>query len=333
VGEIARGVALMRIAVLDAGDSFAREYFERFVFANGHRTDLYEFVQNPPGGKFDAVVVQQSTRPLNRRYDIVCPPTRTLCALLEPPDVITLPDEYTRQFHTVVGPDARVICKSPLLYAAGHHWFVELTALEALEAPITGKRRLVSAVVSSKKDTPGHRARWRLMTALKMHFGDQLDWFGRGVRPTGDNKLSALADYKYHLVFENGSWPHYWTEKLSDAYMANCFPCYWGAPNINDYFDERSYIPIDPDRPDDAVKAIEGVIREQLWERRQEQLAIARKKIVSDYHPYNLWHSILSRLPLSDPAPVSIRPFNECQFGFRQRVRFRVRSALSRVSS
>jgi len=317
----------MRIAVLSATDPYAQNYFEPFVFPGGHKTETCEFVHNPSEGAFDAIVVSQSTRPLDRRYDLVCPPTRTLCAIVEPPDLLTLPDEYTRQFHTVVGPDERVVCKDRLAYAAGHHWFVELTAREALDTPITVKPRLISAVVSSKQDTPGHRSRFALMKRLKGHFGDRLDWFGRGVRPTGGNKLSALADHKYHVVLENGRWPHYWTEKLSDAYMANCFPFYWGAPNIANYFNPKSFASIDPARPDDAIRVIEDAIQTRLWERRQYELASAREKITSDYHPYNLWHSILDRLPKSDPAPVSIRPFNECQFRLKQRLRFRVRNA------
>jgi hypothetical protein len=222
----------MKIAILRPGNSFATDYFEPFVFPNGHRTDKYEFVQNPREGKFDAIVVPQSMTPLDTCYEFVCPPTKTLCALLEPPDVLTLPDEYTEQFHTVVGPDPRASCKNRLLKPAGHHWFVELTARQSIDAPIREKPRLISAVVSSKQDTLGHRLRWCLMKRLEGHFGDRLDWYGRGVRDTGHEKLSALADYKYHIVLENGCWPYYWTEKLSDAYVANAFPFYWGAPNI-----------------------------------------------------------------------------------------------------
>lgn len=322
----------VRVAVLHAGGSFARDYFARFVFPDGHCFGGYEFVQNPSEGVFDGIVVPQSMTPLDRRYDLVCPPTRTLCALLEPPDILTLPDEYTRQFHTVVGSDRRVVCAAPRLAAAGHHWFVELTARQAEENPITDKPLLISAMISSKQHTEGHRARYALMNRLKDHFGSRLDWFGRGVKDTGTNKLSALANYKYHIVLENGRWPHYWTEKLSDAFMANAFPFYWGAPNISEYFCPGSFCLIDPTDARGAIDKIEEAIAADLWRERQSDLARARQQVVTDYHPYALWASELMRTPASAPRPISIKPFSECRFSLRQRVRFKLRNASRRVS-
>lgn len=322
----------MRIAVLHAGDGYARNYFEPFIFPDGHVVGGVEFVRNPTEGRFDGLVVPQSMRPLDRRYEFICPPTRTLCAILEPPDILTLPDEYTEQFHAVAGPDPRVSCQRLLIGPPGHHWFVEITAKQAASAPITVKPKLISAVVSSKTDTPGHRARFRLMQCLKDHFGDQLEWFGRGVKETGDNKLSALADYKYHIVLENGRWPHYWTEKLSDAYMANAFPFYWGAPNVSEYFERTSYCPIDPFNPKEAISHIEDAIGSNLWETRQADLARARIQVATRYHPYEVWRSILLRLPDSAPRPVSIKPFDQCDFGLRQKARMRIRNALQLIA-
>jgi hypothetical protein len=166
------------------------------------------------------------------------------------------------------------------------------------------------------------------MSRLSDHFGDQLDWFGRGVREIGTNKLSALAAYKYHIVLENGRWPHYWTEKLLDAYMANAFPLYWGAPNIATYFDQRSFATIDPGRPDETIRVIEAAIRSNLWEERQGDLAEARRRVVTEYHPYSLWESLLGGLPSSEPRTVTIKPFNQCQFGRGQKARFRVRNGI-----
>jgi hypothetical protein len=322
----------VRIAILHAGGSFARDYFAQFVSPNGHHYGKHEFVENPSEGVFDGLVVPQSMTPLDRRFDLVCPPTRTLCALLEPPDILTLPDEYTRQFHTVVGPDKRVACTEPRLTSAGHHWFVELTAKQAVESPITDKPLLVSAMISSKQHTEGHRIRYALMKRLKDHFGSRLDWFGRGVRDTGTNKLCALADYKYHIVLENGCWPHYWTEKLSDAFMANAFPFYWGAPNISEYFSPRAFCSIDPADAGGTINRIEEAIAADLWQERQSDLARARLQVVTDYHPYSLWASELMRTPVSAPRAISIGPFSECRFSLKQQARFQFRNAYRRMS-
>lgn len=319
----------MRIAVLRA----AREGDEGrwpYVFPNGHRTETAEFIHNPTHGSFDGIVVVQSVRSLSQTFNLTCPPTRTLCALIEPPDIITLPDEFTQQFFTVIGPDRRVACRNSLQSAAGHHWFVELTADQACATPITNKPKLISAVVSAKTDTPGHRSRLNLMRQLKDHFGDDLDWYGQGVRAIG-SKLSAIADHKYHIVLENGRWPHYWTEKILDSYMANAFPFYWGAPNVADYFGRNSYSSIDPCDPQAAIRTIENAIKSNVWERRQEELATARKRVGSEYHPYSIWSSALAAAPASEPQLLGIKPFSECRFGFRQRVNFRIRNFVTRA--
>lgn len=320
----------MKIAVLRAerdGDEGCWPY----VFADGHRTATAEFVQNPTEGIFDGIVVIQSTRPLTRTYDLVCPSTRTLCALIEPPDIITLPDGYTQQFFTVISPDRRIVCQNPLLAAAGHHWFVNLTADEAIGTPLRNKPKLISAVVSGKRDTAGHRSRYALMKHLKDHFGDDLDWFGHGVREIG-SKLAALADYKYHIVLENGRWPHYWTEKILDSYMANAFPFYWGAPNIEEYFDRDSHGLIDPADHWSTIRTIEKAIQSNVWEHRQDKLAEARKKIASEYHPYAIWESALASAPMSEPQRQIIKPFSEFGFSLRQRTKFRMRNLASRLS-
>jgi hypothetical protein len=322
----------MRIALIHAPNMFEPEHFAPYVHPHGHASEKYEYVLNPTSGAFDAVVVRQAVRPLERVYNLVCPPTRTLCALIEPPDIITLPDEYTEQFYAVACPDPRVSCKRLFLGAAGHHWFIERTAEQAISKPSRAKTKLISAVVSAKADTRGHRARVEFMRALKRHFGNDLDWFGRGVRDVGC-KLAALDDYKYHIVLENGRWPHYWTEKLADAYMANCFPFYWGAPNASDYFDARSFMSIDPEQPAKAIKSIENAIDGETWETRQAALADSRLRVTTTFHPYELWHSMLEQLPLSEPEQVTIHPFTECAFGLKQKIRFRVRNLMHQVNS
>ncbi len=321
----------MRIAVLRSAQAYDEDCWP-YVFTNGHRTATAEFVHNPTEGHFDGIVVVQSMRPLSRTYDLVCPPLRTLCALIEPPDIITLPDEYTQQFFTVIGPDPQVACPNPLLTAAGHHWFVKITAEQANATPLRNKPKLISAIVSAKKDTPGHRSRFAMMTRLKEHFGDDLDWFGHGVREIGP-KLDALKEHKYHIVLENGRWPHYWTEKILDSYMANAFPFYWGAPNIDEYFDRNSYCPIDPFDPEGSIRTIEEAIRSSIWESRQDELAAARVKTVSDYHPYTIWEAMLASVPASEPRRLTIKPFSDCKFSLRQRTRLRFRNFRARMSA
>ena len=69
-----------------------------------------------------------------------------------------------------------------------------------------------------------------------------------------DDKTDALAPYRYSFALENHIETHHWTEKLADALLGLTLPFYAGCPNAVDYFPEESFIPIDMDDPDGAVR-------------------------------------------------------------------------------
>ena len=48
------------------------------------------------------------------------------------------------------------------------------------------------------------------------------------------SKYHWLKDYKFHICFENSSYPGYVTEKLTQAFRAKCVPIYWGDPTLCD---------------------------------------------------------------------------------------------------
>lgn len=47
-----------------------------------------------------------------------------------------------------------------------------------------------------------------------------------------ENKNEWLKDYKFHICFENSSYPGYLTEKLFDAYNTGTIPIYWGDTSL-----------------------------------------------------------------------------------------------------
>jgi hypothetical protein len=262
----------------------AHNYFRPYINEEGEEEwKGTKFSINPKAGKFDAIVVVQSTRCLNRTYSLFCPPTRTLLVLKEPPDILFLPEAYTRQFYCTLGQDQRVRSKTRVFSHSGHHWFVEakINDERLMNHP---KAKLISAIVSNKTDTIGHRTRFFLMQKLKEHFGDQLDWFGRGVNELTSKKIDGLLNYKYHIVLENGFWNDYWTEKLADAYVSNCFPFYCGAPNIQKYFEPDELRLIDINNVAASIQVIEEAINQDLYENSQLAIANARKKIFTTYH-------------------------------------------------
>lgn len=55
-------------------------------------------------------------------------------------------------------------------------------------------------------------------------------------------KIKKLAGYKYCLCFENAVADGYITEKIFDCFKSGCVPVYLGAPNVEKYFPEGSFI-------------------------------------------------------------------------------------------
>ncbi|MEN6508516.1 MAG: glycosyltransferase family 10, partial [Smithella sp.] len=132
---------------------------------------------------------------------------------------------------------ARIDHPNPVLQQSGLPWHVgrrqkghinlgftkdydELKAITSID-----KTKMISVVSSSKTMTDGHRQRVDFALRLKSHFGNKIDLFGRGLNEIED-KWDALADYRYHVAIENSEVNHYWTEKISDAFLAGCHPIY-----------------------------------------------------------------------------------------------------------
>lgn len=62
-----------------------------------------------------------------------------------------------------------------------------------------------------------------------------------GATPVED-KLKAIADFRFSLCFENCSFPGYVTEKIFDCFFSSCIPVYCGAPDINDFVPVETFV-------------------------------------------------------------------------------------------
>lgn len=66
-------------------------------------------------------------------------------------------------------------------------------------------------------------------------------------------KLETLKEYKFSICFENSIQDGYTTEKLSFALLSNTIPIYFGAPDVDRYYNKDAFICVN-DYPDmDAV--------------------------------------------------------------------------------
>lgn len=100
------------------------------------------------------------------------------------------------------------------------------------ECKVYEKKKFCSIIVSEKRFTKGHILRHEIVE----QFRDKIDVFGRGYKPIATVK-EALQDYQFTIVIENERTNNWFTEKITNAILCGCVPIYWGAPNIEQYFD------------------------------------------------------------------------------------------------
>jgi hypothetical protein len=241
-----------------------------------------------------------------------CPPQKILLINEEPPTMREFPKKYILQFPVVATcsgynfdhPGIKEIfplqpwyigVNQKSLHAPDEANAIRFTYddLKALEPP--RKTKLLSVVYSDKTFTAGHIKRHEFVHALKANFGDSLDIFGRGFNFVED-KWEAIADYEYHIAIENSSFPHYWTEKLADAFLGWSYPIYYGCPNITDYFDQNSFASIDLESPRKAILIIEQILKERPWRKSLPFLAESRRRVLDEY---NLFPMIIKLLNLA----------------------------------
>lgn len=59
------------------------------------------------------------------------------------------------------------------------------------------------------------------------------------------NKSLFISKYVFNICFENSSQEGYLTEKIVDAFLANCIPIYWGDPRVINFFNPSKFIYFD----------------------------------------------------------------------------------------
>jgi hypothetical protein len=259
---------------------------------------------------YDDVVRPETTR---------CPPGNTLLITGEPPSVKSYHPRFTAQFAQVLTCHRGLKHPNVTYQQQSLPWMIgccfnhetgqwdktytkdydELSIL-----PPVPKTRLLSVLSSNKAFTPGHQRRLAFVDALKARFGDEIDIFGRGIRDVED-KWDAIAPYKYHIVIENGQFPDYFTEKLSDAIFANAYPLYVGCPNIGEYFPKNTLTSVDPTDPAAGIRAICAEMEARRYESSSEARQVAKKLLLNEYNLFPMLDKWVQALSPAPPKQVT----------------------------
>jgi hypothetical protein len=281
-------------------DPAGQAWWRRQLPGNGRCWGNCEFVFDAACANYDWLVVYDDlpvVPPDNRHRHVetlACPRENTLFITGEPSSIKTYGSAFLDQFGAVLTSHepwavqhAGVIRAQPAL-----RWHYAVSADDQrpsatydgmVAATPPAKQRVVSSVTSSKRmRLTRHRRRYDFIMALRDAL-PELDLFGYGIRHISD-KRDALDPYRYHVAIENHVCPHHWTEKLADPFLGYALPFYHGAPNAADYFPEQSFIPIDIDRPEQAIRTIREAIAADAYDTRLEAIGEARRRVLDEYN-------------------------------------------------
>lgn len=143
------------------------------------------------------------------------------------------------------------------------------------------KRNEVCWITSAKSHYLGHRRRLTFLHQLqRSRFPFEL--YGRGFREIAD-KSTILRPRKYTLAVENHVDEAYWTEKIADALLCWTLPFYSGCTNLERFLPERSFVRIDLDDVDGAIRSMQTALEEDWWSARLDAIAEARQHILNEH--------------------------------------------------
>ncbi|MBR3757280.1 MAG: hypothetical protein IKK62_02460 [Bacteroidaceae bacterium] len=235
-------------------------------------------------------------------------PENVVLTTSEPYSVLSYPKGYCKQFGLVCSCQEELKHPNIVYTPALLSWFagatfdtrgqgtatIDYDQFKQMDTP--KKTKLLSVVTSNKAFTQGHQDRINFVEKLKEHYGDQLDVFGRGFRSFND-KWDVLAPYKYHIAIENSHSNYYWTEKLSDCYLAETFPIYYGCKNVHDYFPQDAMAIIDIYDVERSIATIDRLIaNEKHFDNHLPQLKQSKELVLEDYNFFNYVATVLDKL-------------------------------------
>ena len=252
-----------------------------------------------------------------------CPRENVYCLLGESAMIEVYPQDFVQQFYNIITTQWGRYSVPKVYFASVPTWFacyrLDVSSGHMMntatrhyewlqEHPFPTKTKLLSIISSNKAWTQGHRDRLQFVKNVMDALGDQVDFFGRGLRTFAD-KWDVIAPYKYHIAIENNAMPGYWTEKIADPFLANTYVFYYGAPDITAYFPENALTPIDIHDPVHAIQTIADVINAGTWERRQKELREARDLVMGKYNYWRILARILDQNDYAgDPVDNVILP-------------------------
>ena len=108
-----------------------------------------------------------------------------------------------------------------------------------------------------------------------------------GISTYNDLAVSKYLSYKFVICCENKQLPGYVTEKIISAMLAGAIPIYWGAPDVDQFFNPNSFINISAfstwDAALDKIKKIDNTPK--LWVEMLQQPWFRNNELPHYFYP------------------------------------------------
>ena len=194
--------------------------------------------------------------------------------------------KFLIQFAKVLTADTRLQGNNISYYHLGNPWFINETFDKLYHQVHVEKTKLISIVASNLSKityTRNYKIRYDFVMALKKHFGNDIDIFGRGFKEL-KHKDDGLYPYKFSVAIENMPLPYNVSEKLNDCFLTHTFPLYYDCPNINRFYDDRAYAKLDIMDHAYSIGVIEKILATpNYYESHLAAVIEAKKKYLVNY--------------------------------------------------
>ncbi|MBC6443974.1 MAG: hypothetical protein GDA50_00870 [Alphaproteobacteria bacterium GM202ARS2] len=240
------------------------------------------------------------------------PKHRRILVIIEPKEIFHYSPSCLAQYGTVISPYPRPSSykgqwlNKPILFP----WIYGYKEYEPLSETMLWqgicqskphKTKTLSVIFSKKSHSPMQVKRTQFIQALKQELGNQLDIFGRN--NTYIPKEKGIDPYRYHLVIENGTGPHFWSEKLADCYLGEAYAIHAGCSNLHDYFPREAYTSIDIFNVPSAIQKIKEVIASDVWQKNRPHILEAKRRVMENNQLFPVLESIIRSAPQSPESP------------------------------
>ena len=155
------------------------------------------------------------------------------------------------------------------------------------------KTKLLSCIVSKKKQTTGHKFRLSLIDTV-LDNNDRIDLYGKDFRSRRlGYKLDGLKDYAFSIAMENTQRDYYFSEKLIDCLVTGTVPVYYGCPGIGDKFDIDGFLIFNTQQElQDIVNSIDMDMYHRMLPAVKRNYELAKQYDLGENYIYNNYNHL-----------------------------------------